>query len=242
MSETSAGSTEGQGWAILRQVIFAAEDNAAAGALVRERLGLGTGFEDPGLATINMTDNTIPVGEGSFLEIISPWEKDTSLGRWLAKRGGAGGYMLAVQIPDIEGVRARAAEMGIDEILRDTVDGHELSQYSPWELGLIFEADGIADPDVWYWDEVGWSLEPDAAVTDIVDVEVAVEDPDKVTALWHQLLDLPPSGEREVKMGHRVLRFVPGEGKGRMTAMTLKAAGDTPREPEELLGLTVRYA
>ena len=234
--------TDGQSWAIMRQVIFAAEDNAAAGALLRERLGVGTGFADPGVATINMTDNTIPVGGGCFLEIISPWEKDTSLGRWLAKRGGAGGYMLAIQLPDLDGVRKRAAEMGIEEILRDTVDGHELSQYSPWELGLIFEADGIADPDVWYWDDVGWTLEPDARVDDIVDVEVAVEDPDKVTALWHQLLDLPTSNDREVRMGDRVLRFVEGEGKGRMTAVTLKTADGRPREAEELLGLTVRYA
>jgi hypothetical protein len=166
----------------------------------------------------------------------------TSLGRWLTKAGGSGGYMVAVQHPDVEGVRTRAAELGIGEILRDVVDGYELSQYSPWELGLIVEVDGIPDPDVWYWDHVGWTLEPDAAVDDLLEVEVSVEDPDAVVALWHRLLDLPPGGPREVRMGERVFRFVPGEGRGRMTGVTLRSAGGAPREPEQLLGLTVRYA
>lgn len=229
-------------WAILRQVIIAAEDNAAAGAVLRSRLGLGSGFVDPGLETIAMTDNTIPVGGGSFLEIISPWEAETSLGRWLAKAGGSGGYMLAIQHPDVEGVRRRAQEMGIAEILRDVVDGHELSQYSPWELGLIIEVDGIPDPGAWYWDEVGWTLEPDAAVDDILEVEVAVEDPDTVTDLWLRLLDLAPAGPREVRMGDRVVRLVQGTGRPRMSAVTLRTADRTPRESEELLGLVVRYA
>ena len=232
----------GHSWAILRQVIIAAEDNAAAGALLRSRLGLGVGFVDPGLETISMTDNTIPVGGGSFLEVISPWESDNSLGRWLAKAGGSGGYMVAIQHPDVEGVRARAAELGIAEILRDVVDGYVLSQYSPWELGLIVEVDGIPDPEKWYWDDVGWTLEPDASVVDILEIEVTVEDPDKVTALWHQLLDLAPSGPREVRLGDRVVRFVEGTGRSKMTSLTLKTAGDEPREGEELLGLAVRYA
>ena len=232
----------GHSWAILRQVIIAADDNAAAGALLRSRLGLGAGFVDPGLETIDMTDNTIPVGGGSFLEIISPWDAATSLGRWLAKAGGSGGYMLAIQHPDVEGVRARAAEMGIAEILRDVVDGYELSQYSPWELGLIVEVDGIPDPQAWYWDDVGWTLEPQATVDDILEVEVTVEDPDKVAALWHQLLDLAPAGAREVRMGDRVVRFVEGAGRPRMTSVTLHAADGEPRDGEELLGLAVRFA
>lgn len=231
-----------QPWAILRQVVFATDDNEGSGALLRERLGLGKGFVDPGLETISMTDTTVPVGEGAFLELITPWDATTSLGRWLAKVGGSGGYLLAIQHPDVEGVRARAAELGIAEILRDTVDGHELSQYSPWELGLIVEVDGIADPDVWYWDAVGWSLEPDAAVVDVLGVEVAVEDPDAVTALWHRLLDLPESAPREVALGHRVVRFVAGEGRGRMTAVTLRAAEGRAHDDEELLGVTVRRA
>jgi hypothetical protein len=229
-------------WAILRQVVIATYDNAAAGQLLRSRLGLGTGFVDPGLETISMTDTTIPVGGGAFLELISPWDMTTSLGRWLDKAGGSGGYMLAIQHPDVAGVRARAAELGIAEILRDVVDGHELSQYSPWELGLIVEVDGIADPGVWYWDHVGWALEPDAAVDDVIEVEVTVGDPDAVVALWHRLLDLAPVAPGEVRLGDRVVRFVPGEGKGRMTGLTLRSAGGRPRGSEQLLGLQVRYA
>ncbi len=231
----------GRSWAKLRQVIIAAEDNAAAGALLRSRLGLGTGFVDPGLETIDMDDNTLPVGNGSYLEIISPRDATTSLGRWLAKAGGSGGYMLAIQHSDVVGVRRRAREMGIAEILADVVQGYELAQFSPWELGLIIEIDGIPDPAVWYWDHLGVHPEPGAAVNDILEVEVAVADPDAVVAAWTTLLDLEPSGTRRVNLGDRCVSFVTGSGRPRMTSLTLRLAQERPRVAEQLLGLTVNY-
>lgn len=237
------GTEQGNGrsWALLRQVIIAAEDNAAAGALLRSRLGVGAGFVDPGLETINMDDNTIPVGNGSYLEIISPRDAAVSLSRWLAKVGGSGGYMLAIQHSDVVGVRRRAREMGIPEILADVVQGYELAQFSPWELGIIIEVDGIPDPTVWYWDHLGVQPEPRALVNDIVEVEVAVQDPDAVVAAWNRLLDLEPSGTCKVNLGGRSVSFVAGAGKPRMTSMTLRLAHDQPRDAEQLLGLLVNY-
>jgi hypothetical protein len=231
----------GRSWAKLRQVIIAAEDNAAAGALLRTRLGVGTGFVDPGLETINMDDTTIPVGNGSYLEIISPRDTTVSLGRWLAKAGGNGGYMLAIQHSDVVGVRRRAREMGIAEILADVVQGYELAQFSPWELGLIIEVDGVPDPAAWYWDHLGVQPEPDALVNDIVAVEVAVKDPDTVVATWNKLLDLEPSGTRRVNLGDRYVSFVGGTGKPKMTSMTLRLAQGQSRAAEQLLGLQVNY-
>lgn len=231
----------GRSWAKLRQVIIAAEDNAAASALLRSRLGVGTGFVDPGLETINMDDTTIPVGNGSYLEIISPRDPSTSLGRWLAKAGGSGGYMLAIQHSDVAGVRSRARAMGIDEVLADVVQGYELAQFSPWQLGLIIEVDGIPDPAVWYWDHLDVRPDPDALVNDILEVEVAVVDPDAVAAAWHKLLDLVPSGTRRVHLGDRCVNFVAGAGKPRMTSVTLRLAQDRPRAAEQLLGLQVNY-
>lgn len=231
----------GRSWARLRQVIIAAEDNAAASALLRARLGVGTGFVDPGLETINMDDTTIPVGSGSYLEIISPRDASTSLGRWLAKAGGSGGYMLAIQHSDVAGVRSRARAMGIDEVLADVVQGYELAQFSPWQLGLIIEVDGIPDPAVWYWDHLDARPEPDALVNDILKVEVAVADPDAVAAAWHTLLDLAPSGTRRVRLGDRCVSFVAGTGRPRMTSLTLRLAQEQPRATEQLLGLTVHY-
>ena len=237
----SSAQKNGRSWAKLRQVIIAAEDNAAAGALLRSRLGVGTGFVDPGLETINMDDNTIPVGNGSYLEIISPRDATVSLSRWLAKAGGSGGYMLAIQHSDVVGVRRRAREMGIAEVLADVVQGYELAQFSPWELGIIIEIDGIPDPAVWYWDHLGVQPEPDALVNDIVAVEVTVPDPDAVVAAWNNLLDLEPTGTRQVNLGERRVSFVAGSGKPQMTAMTLRQAQGQPRATEQLLGLRVNY-
>jgi hypothetical protein len=237
----SSETNVGRSWAKLRQVIIAAADNAAAGALLRSRLGVGTGFVDPGLETIDMDDTTIPLGNGSFLEIISPRDASTSLGRWLAKAGGSGGYMLAIQHSDVVGVRRRAREMGIAEVLADVVQGYELAQFSPWELGLIIEVDGIPDPAVWYWDHLDVQTQPDATVNDILGVEVAVKDPDAVAAVWNTLLDLEAGGTRRVNLGGRYVSFVAGEGKPKMTAITLRLAHDQRRAAESLLGLQVNY-
>lgn len=231
----------GRSWAKLRQVIIAADNNAAAGELLRSRLGLGRGFVDPGLATINMDDNTIPVGDETYLEIISPRDPETSLGRWLAKAGGSGGYMLAIQHSDVVGVRRRARAMGIAEILADVVQGYELAQFSPWQLGLIIEVDGIPDPARWYWDHLGVRPEPGAAVNDIVGVEVAVQDPDATARAWNELLDLEPGGARTVNLGERHVRFIEGAGKPRMTSITLRLAQSGSRAAERLLGLDVHF-
>ena len=234
-------SRRGRSWAKLRQVIIAAEDNAAAGEMLRSRLGVGRGFVDPGLDTINMDDNTIPVGDETYLEIISPRDPGSSIGRWLAKAGGSGGYMLAIQHSDVVGVRRRARAMGIAEILADVVQGYELAQFSPWQLGLIIEVDGIPDPAKWYWDHLGVKAEPGAAVNDIVGVEVAVQDPDAVARAWNELLDLEPGGIRTVNLGGRHVHFVEGAGKPRMTSITLRLAQSGSRAAERLLGLDVNF-
>ena len=234
-------SKQGRTWAKLRQVIIAAEDNAAAGEMLRSRLGVGRGFVDPGLETINMDDNTIPVGNETYLEIISPRDPGTSLGRWLTKAGGSGGYMLAIQHSDVVGVRRRAREMGIAEILADVVQGYDLAQFSPWELGLIIEVDGIPDPAKWYWDHLDVKPEPGAAVNDILAVQIAVKEPDAVVKAWNKLLDLEPSGTRTVNLGKRRVSFIEGTGKPRMTSMTLRHSQDQPRVTERLLGLDVNF-
>jgi len=127
------------------------------------------------------------------------------------------------------------------EVLADVVQGYELAQFSPWELGLIIEVDGIPDPAVWYWDHLDVQTQPDAAVNDIVGVEVAVKDPDTVAAVWNKLLDLEPGGTRRVNLGERYVSFVAGEGKPKMTSITLRLAHDQRRAAESLLGLQVNY-
>jgi hypothetical protein len=121
------------------------------------------------------------------------------------------------------------------------VQGYELAQFSPWELGIIIEVDGIPDPAVWYWDHLGVQPEPHALVNDIVAVEVTVQDPIAVVAAWNRLLDLEHSGTCKVNLGGRSVSFVAGSGKPRMTSMTLRLTHDQMRDTEQLLGLQVNY-
>src|SRR5947199_8350285 len=92
----------------LRQIALVAADLAAAETDIRAILGLDYAFDDPGVGKFGLKNAVFPVGE-TFLEVVSPRQDGTTAGRLLEKRGGDGGYMVILQVRDIEEARARAA-------------------------------------------------------------------------------------------------------------------------------------
>ena len=230
-------------WAILRQVVIATTDHAADVEAVRSAFGLGEGFGDPELKHLALLDATMPVGSGKrYLEFIGP-ENDTAVvTKWLTKIGGRGGYVLSVQHPDPDAVRARALARGVRVPIDTTALGHAVLQLHPQDVGLLLEVDGIADDTAWFWDDVDPGPEPDALVDGIVGVEVAVADPEATNALWHDLLGLgTPAVADTIEMGGIPVRFVPG-GPSADWVVTLRrsaAGGERAVEPS-LPGITFR--
>ena len=131
---------------------------------------------------------------GRYLEFVAPTDAEAAVRRWLAKIGGRGGYVLSVQHPDPDAVKARALASGIRVPIDAEAFGHRIIQLHPQDVGLLLELDGIADRQAWFWDDIDPGPEPDAAVSDIVGVEVPVADPAATTAQWHALLDLGEPG------------------------------------------------
>jgi hypothetical protein len=198
-------------WAILRQVVVATTDHEGDLATVRGTFGLGKGFEDPELEKLLMVDATMPVSKETYLEFISPISDEAAPSKWLNRIGGRGGYVLSVQHPDPAAVRERALARGIRVPVDVEAFGKPVVQLHPQDVGLLLEIDGITDQHAWFWDDINPGPEADAAIDDIVGVEIPVADPAAMTALWHHLLDLgPPAVENEVEMGGTWVRFVAG--------------------------------
>jgi hypothetical protein len=182
--------SEQASWAILRQVVIATTAHDADLDSVRAAFGLGQGFEDPELEKLHMVDATLPVSKETYLEFIAPLSDEAGVSKWLNKIGGRGGYVLSVQHPDPAAVKARALARGIRVPVDVEAFGHSA---------------------VWFWDDVNPGPESDAGISDIIGVEVPVADPQAITTLWHELLDLgAPVKDNEVQMGGTWVRFVPG--------------------------------
>ncbi len=210
-------------WADLRQVVIATvEPDVVAGTLRRE-LRLGAGFGDPELAAHGIEDDTMAIGAHTFIEVVSPTTADHPMAAWLHGRGGSAGYLLSVQVSDVDACLDRCRAVGIRVPLTQLVQGHRIAQLHRGDMSAGLELDGIAERGRWFWDDLPVDRPGDSRVDDVVAVELAVADPAAVTTRWALVLGLEPTSSTSIDLGGRAVRFVePAERTG-LTAIELHA-------------------
>jgi len=195
-------------WAQLRQVVLATLDHAGDSELVRKTLQLGPSFDDPELATIGLADATFPVGPDTYLEVCGPMTEDHQVAKWLRKVGGTSGWCLSTQVPNLDGVRERCAQLGVRVAIEAEALGHEIVQLHPLDVGVLLELDSFIPRDEWFWDDLEGAKvaqsERGVFVDDIVGVEIAVEDPAAMATTWATIIGLP---EPELVENGAVLHF-----------------------------------
>jgi hypothetical protein len=219
-------------WAELRQVGLATLGHAAAVRAATELLELGSGFDDPLLADWHLTDFTAPIGPDTYLEILAPTTPDHSMTRWLGRAGGAAGWVLATQVPSLDGVQERAAERGVRIAVQTRAMGHNIVQFHPLDVGVLLELDEFLPRTAWFWDDMETARAAQASrstkVDNIVAVDVAAQDPAATAAIWAALVDLEPPTETAdgaaIAFGSRTVRFVPAaRGRTGIVAVDLHA-------------------
>src|SRR3954453_2211444 len=170
----------------LRQaVIAAAELEPVAGAL-REELGLGEPYADPGVAAFGLVNAGFALGD-QFIEVIAPAQPDTAVGRWLERHGGDGGYMLIFQLDDLESARPRTREMGVPVVWQADLPDISGTHLHPADTrGALISLDRPDPPASWRWGGPGW--EQRSVPGGVRGVTVAVRDPEAVGARWGELL------------------------------------------------------
>jgi hypothetical protein len=124
-------------WLRLRQIALVAEELAPAEAELEDVLGIAICYRDPGVAHFGLENALLPIGN-QLLEVVAPIRENTAGGRYLARRGGNGGYMVITQCDDHAPRRARVEALGVRVVTEFESSEFRNMQLHPRDTGGSF--------------------------------------------------------------------------------------------------------
>jgi hypothetical protein len=213
----------------LRQVALVARDCGQVTDALRGSFGWPPPFCDPGVGTFGLTNAVFAVGD-TFIEVVAPIRPGTAAGRYLERRGGAGGYMAIFQVPDIETARRRIADLAVRVVWTTDLPDMAGTHLHPKDVpGAIVSLDWADPAESWRWAGPAWTGQaPGHEPGGVTALTIEVTDPAAAAAGWAAVLGVSAAtgaGTAAIELsgsGQR-LRFVqarPGRGEG-ISAVTI---------------------
>jgi hypothetical protein len=203
----------------LRQIALVAEDLAAARADISAVLGIDYAFDDPGLAKYGLRNAVFPIGD-TFLEVVSPKESGTTAGRLLEKRGGDGGYMVILQVDDLEQALRLVKDASARIVDQIDQNGAAFTHIHPKDIGgAILSLDRMVPKERWEWGGPHWQSHicTDTSVK-VAGAELQAKDPSRMAARWAQVLGRAATldaGVWRIRLDDGEIRFtVERDGRG----------------------------
>ena len=228
----------------LRQVALVAADLAPVEAAITEELGVELCYRDPDVGVFGLKNALFPIGD-KLLEVVSPMREGTTAGRQLEKRNGDGGYMVILQVDDLDAMKRRIETHHVREVFtaaRPDITGIHLH---PKDVGAaILSVDQSGQWDDWPWAGPDWRHHiATRVVTDMVGVAMQSEHPISTANRWAALLgrEVAQVGDQyHIHLDEGVLRFVPpGDDRGDgVCAVDMRATDGRPRSTT-LCGVTI---
>jgi hypothetical protein len=168
---------------------------------LRAALGLGEPFRDPGVGEFGLTNAVFALGD-CFLEVIAPRQPDTAAGRYLARHGGDGGYMVLFDVEDLEAARNRAEALGVRVVWRVDLPDIAGTHLHPADMrGAIVSLDRSNPYGTWRWGGPEWTARVgEGAPARLAAVTIAVDDPAAVAARWGEVLGVRVSGDPQPRL------------------------------------------
>lgn len=193
----------------LRQAVLVAEELGPVETALREALGLGEPFRDPGVGAFGLVNAVFALGD-CFLEVVSPMREGTAAGRYL-ERHGDGGYMAIFDLEDLDGARARAEELGVRTVWRIDLPDISGTHLHPADMrGAIVSLDQSRPYGSWRWGGPEWTEQiGHGAPGRLAGITVAVADPAAVAARWARVLGVAVrnGGEPTLALDGAEVRF-----------------------------------
>src|SRR5436190_17154727 len=175
----------------LRQAVLVAAELDPVVAELRSELGFGEPFADPGVGEFGLHNAVFAVGD-QFVEVIAPTQDGTAAGRHLERLGGDGGYMVIFQVDDLEGARARVADLGIRVVWQIDLPDISGTHLHPADTrGALMSLDRPLPAASWRWGGPDW--ERRATPAGVHGVTVGVREPEAVAARWGEVLGVDPA-------------------------------------------------
>jgi hypothetical protein len=205
----------------LRQIALVARDLAGVRADISAVLGIDYAFDDPGVGKYGLHNAVFPIGD-TFLEVVSPKEEGTTAGRLLQKRGGDGGYMVILQVDDLERARARVRDASARIADQTDRDGAAFTHIHPKDIGgAILSLDRMIPKERWEWGGPHWQahVRTDTSLK-VVGAELQGKEPAQMAARWAQILGRTAAEVRgvwRIQLDDGEIRFtadVDGRGEG----------------------------
>lgn len=216
-------------WLRLRQIALVAEQLEPVLADLRAVLGLEVGYRDTGVARYGLENALLPIGN-QLLEVVAPIQENTAGGRYLARRGGDGGYMVITQCDDHGPRRKRVEALGIRLVNQfETAHFRDMQLHPKDTGGSFFEIDEQLGPRAHDldgpWEPAGGETWKGARRLDLVSgiaaAEIQAADPAAVAARWASIAEIPvasdQSGNPLLHLDGADIRFVEatdGRGEG----------------------------
>lgn len=230
----------------LRQVALVAADLSPAEADIINELGVELCYRDPDVGEFGLENALFPIGD-KLLELVSPVRAQTTAGRLLGKRNGDGGYMVILQVDDLEAMKPRFDANGVRVIFTAARPGITGIHLHPKDVGAAILS--LDQTDV--WDDWGWAGPhwrdhiATGVVTDLVGVAMQSADPGSTAARWAATLgrEVTRSGDdHHIRLDQGVLRFVaPGDDRGDgVCAVDVRASDAQPRTTT-LCGVRINF-
>jgi hypothetical protein len=199
----------------LRQAVFVAAALEPLESQLRDALGLGEPYRDPGVAEFGIVNAVFAIGD-CFIEVIAPERPDTAAARYLA-RHGAGGYMVIFDLDELEAARARVAEDGIRVVWRIDLPDIAGTHLHPADVGGAIVSLDRSDPfGSWRWGGPSWTARiGSGAPGHLAGITVAVREPARVALRWARVLGRAlDSSESSLSLDGGVVRFIAAPDEG----------------------------
>jgi hypothetical protein len=220
----------------LRQAVLVAAELDPVANRLREELGLGEPFADPGVGEFGLSNAVFALGD-AFLEVIAPTGPGTAAGRYLERRGGDGGYMLIFQFDDLDAARARAAELGVRVVWQVDLPDISGTHLHPADMrGAIVSLDRALPPESWRWGGPDWIGKGGTGAPGRLEgVTVAVSEPEAVAERWARVLGVPPNGAGlEVDGATVAFELTPAGGEEGLSEVALALPPEVRRGRDEV--------
>ena len=184
-------------------------------------MGIDYAYDDPGVGKYGLHNAVFPIGD-TFLEVVSPKEPGTTAGRLLQKRGGDGGYMVILQVDDLEQARARVRDASARIADQTDRDGAAFTHIHPKDIGgAILSLDRMIPKERWEWGGPRWESHvcTDTSLK-VAGAELQAKDPAQMAARWAQVLGRTAAKDRgiwRIQLDDGEIRFtadVDGRGEG----------------------------